>query len=81
MTLYNKILSSNNYLATVKKIENIKFISNGKWDWEHGLGHFTRVAGYINKILVQLGADERTICISYAELSKEGFSKKQEVFH
>ena len=61
MTLYNKILSSNNYLATVKKIENIKFISNGKWDWEHGLGHFTRVAGYINKILVQLGADERTI--------------------
>ena len=32
MTLYNKILSSNNYLATVKKIENIKFISNGKWE-------------------------------------------------
>ena len=28
------------FLDTVEKIENIKFITNGKWDWEHGLGHY-----------------------------------------
>lgn len=37
MNLYNKILNNSEYLDTVKKIENIKFITNGKWDWEHGL--------------------------------------------
>ena len=50
------------YLDTVKKIENIKFITDGKWDWEHDLGHFKRVAQYVYKILSQLKeVDERTI--------------------
>lgn len=61
MTLYNKILNNSVYLDTAKKIDNIKFITDGKWDWEHGLGHYKRVAGYVNKILSQLNADKRTI--------------------
>ena len=58
MILYNKILNNNKYLDTTKEIENIKFITDGKWDWEHGQGHYTRVAQYVNKILLQLDADE-----------------------
>lgn len=61
MVLYNKILANKKYLATADKINNIKFINNGKWDWEHGLGHYKRVAQYVKKILSQLNADERTI--------------------
>ena len=61
MVLYNKILANRKYLATADKINNIKFINNGKWDWEHGLGHYKRVAQYVKKILSQLNADERTI--------------------
>ena len=57
-SLYKKLLINKEYYETVNKIENIKF---GKWDWEHGLGHYKRVAQYVNKILSQLGADERTI--------------------
>lgn len=61
MKLYEKVLSNSEYLNTVKKIESIKFITDGKWDWEHGLGHYKRVAQYANTILSQLNADERTI--------------------
>ena len=61
MNLYDKLLHNNNYLETVKKIENIRFITDGKWDWDHGLGHYKRVAKYIKDILFQLNADERTI--------------------
>lgn len=61
MNLYNKILSNQNYLETVQKIEKIRFITNGKWDWEHGLQHYKRVANYVKDILLQLHADERTI--------------------
>lgn len=39
----------------------MKFITNGKWDWEHGLGHYKRVAEFVKEILVQLHADERTV--------------------
>ena len=56
-----KILENVDYINTVKKIEQIKIIDNGKWDWEHGLGHYKRVAEYVQKILKQLSADERTI--------------------
>ena len=52
MVLYNKILANRKYLATADKINNIKFINNGKWDWEHGLGHYKRVAQYVKKILL-----------------------------
>lgn len=83
MNLYNKILNNNEYLDTVKKIENIKFITNGKWDWEHGLGHYKRVAEYVNKILVQLNSDERTIDLgmSAALLHDIGLSKGSKINH
>ena len=83
MNLYNKILNNNEYLDTVKKIENIKFITNGKWDWEHGLGHYKRVAEYVNKILVQLNSDERTIDLgmSVALLHDIGLSKGSKIKH
>lgn len=61
MNLSRKLLNNNEYLKTVHKIENIKFITDGKWDWEHGLGHYQRVSKYVYKILLQLGADEKTI--------------------
>lgn len=61
MNLCEKILSNNDYLKLVKKIENTKFITDGKWDWEHGLGHYKRVAEFVRKILVQLGVEEREI--------------------
>lgn len=61
MDLYDKLLKNREYLDTVKKIENIRFITDGKWDWEHGLGHYKRVSEYVQRILVQLQADERNI--------------------
>lgn len=61
MCLYNKILNNKDFLDTVKKIESIRFITDGKWDWEHGLGHYKRVADYVKSILTQLGADARAI--------------------
>lgn len=83
MFLYNKILNNNKYLDTTKEIENIKFITDGKWDWEHGLGHYTRVAQYVNKILLQLDTDERTIDLgmSAALLHDIGLSKGDKVDH
>ena len=66
MTLYNEILNNSEYLDTAKKIDNIKFITDGKWDWEHGLGHYKRVAEYVNKILLQLNSDKRTIDLGMA---------------
>lgn len=59
--MYNKILNNLEYLKIMKSIDSAKFISDGKWDWEHGLGHATRVANYLVSILKQLGCDERTI--------------------
>lgn len=59
--MYEIILNNPKYLQLVNKIENMKFITNGKWDWEHGLGHYKRVAEYVKNILEQLGTDERTI--------------------
>lgn len=83
MNLYNKILNNSEYLDTVKKIENVKFITNGKWDWEHGLGHYKRVAEYVNKILLQLNCDERTIDLgmSAALLHDIGLSKGSKINH
>ena len=83
MYLYDKLLSNENFLYTVKKIENIKFITDGKWDWEHGLGHYKRVAEYVKEILLQLGADERTIDLGMtaALLHDIGLSKGDKVDH
>lgn len=83
MTLYDKLLNNSRYLDTVKKIENIKFITDGKWDWEHGLGHYKRVAEYTKKILLQLDADDRTIelAITSALLHDIGLSKGDKVDH
>lgn len=61
MKIYEQILKNEDYCTAVKKIESTKFITDGKWDWEHGLGHYKRVAKYVEKILSQLNANERTI--------------------
>jgi len=83
MSLYNKILTNTEYLETVKKIENIRFITDGKWDWEHGLGHYKRVAKYVHKILSQLSVDERTIDLGMAAalLHDIGLIKGDKVDH
>ena len=83
MNFYEKILNNNQYLKTVHKIENIKFITGGKWDWEHGLGHYQRVSNYVKKILLQLGANERTIELGMtaALLHDIGLSKGDKIDH
>lgn len=83
MYLYDKLLNNKAFLETVKKIENIKFITDGKWDWEHGLGHYKRVAEYVKSILSQLGADDRTIDLGMtaALLHDIGLSKGDKVNH
>ena len=83
MEIYEKILRNETYLTIVKKIENTKFITDGKWDWEHGLGHYQRVANYVKKILIQLDADKRTIEIGMvaALLHDIGLSKGDKVDH
>lgn len=53
MKIYEDILNNDDYLTLVKKIENTKFITDGKWDWEHGLDHYKRVAEYVRSILTQ----------------------------
>lgn len=83
MYLYDKILNNNEYLKLVEKIENTRFITDGKWDWEHGLGHYKRVAKYVNNILIQLHADERTIELGMvaALLHDIGLSKGDKTDH
>ena len=83
MYLYDKLLNNEEFLNIVQKIENIKFITDGKWDWEHGLGHYKRVAEYVKTILQQLGANERTIDLgmSAALLHDIGLSKGNKVGH
>lgn len=83
MNLYNKILNNQKYLQTVQKIENIRFITDGKWDWEHGLQHYKRVACYVKDILLQLNSDERTIDLGMAAalLHDIGLNKGNKVDH
>ncbi len=83
MNLYDKLLNNEQYIKTVKRIEQMKFISNGKWDWEHGLGHYKRVADYVKKILIQLNANERTIELGMtcALLHDIGLSKGDKIDH
>lgn len=83
MTLYEKTLNNSEYLDTAKRIDNIKFITDGKWDWEHGLGHYKRVSQYVKRILLQLGADERTIdlAMTAALLHDIGLIKGDKVDH
>lgn len=83
MNLYSKILSNDKYLELVKQIEKIRFITDGKWDWEHGLGHYRRVSEHVKDILTQLGADNRTIDLGMiaALLHDLGMSKGDKVDH
>lgn len=83
MKLYEKILNNKEYLAIVNRIENIRFITDGKWDWEHGLGHYKRVLKYVEKILIQLAADDRIIELGKvaALLHDIGLSKGEKVDH
>ncbi|CDA60846.1 hD domain protein [Clostridium sp. CAG:524] len=83
MLLYEKLINSKLYLDTVKQIESFKFITNGKWDWEHGLGHYKRVAEYVKTILLQLNADERMVDLGMtaALLHDIGLSKGDKTNH
>lgn len=83
MNLYEKILNNNDYLEVVRKIEDIKFITDGKWDWEHGLGHYKRTAEFVRKILSQLKVSDREIELGMvvALLHDVGLSKGEKVDH
>lgn len=83
MNVYETILENKDYVMLVKKIESTKFITDGKWDWEHGLGHYQRVANYVKNILLQLGCNERTIEIAMvtALLHDIGLSKGDKIDH
>lgn len=83
MLIYEKILNNNDYLKLVSEIENIKFITNGKWDWEHGLAHYKRVSLYVKQILEQLKVDDRTIELGMtaALLHDIGLSKGDKIDH
>lgn len=83
MDLYNSILENKEYLKLAHDIGKMKFITDGKWDWEHGLGHYKRVANYVKDILIQLNADERTIDLAMAAalLHDIGLSKGNKKDH
>lgn len=83
MSLYENLLKDEEYLKIVRKIEGMHFITDGKWDWEHGLGHYQRVSEYARKILYQLGADSRTIdlAMSASLLHDLGLSKGDKIDH
>lgn len=83
MLLWEKVLNNKKYIKTVNKIETIHFITDGKWDWEHGLGHYQRVASYVEKILRQLGATKREIELgcTAAFLHDIGLEKGDKVDH
>lgn len=66
MSLYEIVLHNKEYLELTEKIGRIKFITDGKWDWEHGLAHYKRVASYVKRILEQLNANERVIDLGMA---------------
>lgn len=66
MNLYYKIINNQEYLKIAKMIGEMKFITDGKWDWEHGLGHYKRVALYVKRILEQLNASKRDIELGMA---------------
>lgn len=61
MSNYEKILNNKKYITLMNQIDKVKFITDGKWDWEHGIVHAARVSGYIKEILSQLGCDQRMI--------------------
>lgn len=61
MLLWEKLLGNEEYIKIAEKIGAMHFITDGKWDWEHGLGHYKRVSSYVENILKQLHASSRTI--------------------
>lgn len=61
MNLYEQLSNNASYLKTVEEIGNMKFISDGKWDWDHGINHYKRVAQYVKLILLQLNTNQRMI--------------------
>ncbi len=83
MLLWEQVLHNKEYREVVKKIESIHFITDGKWDWEHGLGHYQRVASYVEKILLQLKASQREIELgcTAAFLHDIGLEKGDKIDH
>ncbi len=83
MSLSTNLLKNEEYLSIVRKIERMHFITDGKWDWEHGLGHYKRVSEYTKEILSQLQVDDRTIELAmFASLLHDiGLSKGEKIDH
>lgn len=59
--MYNKIVNDDEYLNMISEIEKHHFITDGKWDWEHGLEHAKMVTTYIERILEALHVDDHTL--------------------
>lgn len=59
--MYEKILLDEEYTEMMEKIASFHFSENGKWDWEHGIGHALRVSRYVQKIMGSLNQDKRSI--------------------
>jgi HD superfamily phosphohydrolase YqeK len=59
--MYEQIIKDPIFINIMNEIGNIKFIEDGKWDWEHSTGHAIRVSSYVEQILMYLGEDDKTI--------------------
>lgn len=59
--MYEEIIKDPEFLKIMNEIEKLHFITLGKWDWEHGIGHVKRVSKYMECILNDLNMDKRTI--------------------
>lgn len=83
MHLYEEIISNEEYRKTMREIDSIHFITDGKWDWEHGLEHAIRVSSYVESILKQLGQGERVIELGKvaALLHDVGLTKGDKIDH
>lgn len=77
--MYNQVLNNSKYIDTMKQIDTTKFITDGKWDWDHGIGHAKRVSRYMKDILHQLGASDKEVEIGMtaALLHDVGLSQSQ----
>ncbi|OCN03708.1 hypothetical protein A4S06_04935 [Erysipelotrichaceae bacterium MTC7] len=58
-----RLLQNKRFLEIVSIIEEKQFAQNGKWEWDHTMSHFQRVADYIEDILRQFHVDERMVTL------------------
>lgn len=88
--MYEKILLDDEYIQMMEKIGAHHFITDGKWDWEHGLGHALRVSRYVEKILILLKKSKHDIELGMVAAllhdiglltgEKEGHAKRSAIY-